>query len=585
MESRNSMEQNLNRAAWIILAMAVVFILLVRARYLELPLERDEGEFAYAGQLILQGIPPYELAYNMKLPGTNLAYAGLMAVFGQTTAGIHLGLLIVDLATAFFIFLMTRELFDRIAGAVAAACFGVLSTSISTLGSAAHATHFVALFGTAGVWVLWRAIQRDRILMFFVSGLLLGTAYIMKQQGVFLLCFGGAATLLCYVRRRPLPWLRILVACLAFSAGVILPVCAICLWLWRAGTFDRFWFWTIQYALEYVNQVAPKYALQIAWEYGTAAIGSNWPLWLLAIGGAITLAATDRTFRYRAFVLGFLLASFLCVCPGFHFRSHYFHVMFPALAIPAGFAVKSMLDAARRLSINRSSALQINRSKQKSGRQLKAAAGRKSTTVPACGLLLTAAVIIPIAAFAYPVWQYSGYYFSWSPETTSRRSYGLEPFVESPPIANYIRKNSTSEDRIAVLGSEPQLYFYSQRKSATGYIYMYPLMELHPFAHRMQQELIEEIEAAKPKFIVLATISNSWIRREKSDITIFNWATRYLATQYRPVGLVEIFPDKPTEYRWDDALAGARVRSRFYITVYRRVEAIPAQALNAGAVR
>ena len=41
-----------------------------RLQLLNFPLERDEGEYAYAGQLILQGIPPYELAYNMKFPGT-----------------------------------------------------------------------------------------------------------------------------------------------------------------------------------------------------------------------------------------------------------------------------------------------------------------------------------------------------------------------------------------------------------------------------------------------------------------------------------------------------------------------------------
>jgi hypothetical protein len=38
-------------------------------------LERDEGEYAYAGQLMLQGIPPYQLAYTMKLPGPFAAYA------------------------------------------------------------------------------------------------------------------------------------------------------------------------------------------------------------------------------------------------------------------------------------------------------------------------------------------------------------------------------------------------------------------------------------------------------------------------------------------------------------------------------
>jgi len=64
------------KAAWIFLAVVVfVFVIAIRIRLLGIPLERDEGEYAYAGQLMLQGIPPYKLAYNMKFPGTYAAYA------------------------------------------------------------------------------------------------------------------------------------------------------------------------------------------------------------------------------------------------------------------------------------------------------------------------------------------------------------------------------------------------------------------------------------------------------------------------------------------------------------------------------
>ena len=45
------------------LAFALVFVVLflfagIRWRLRDMPLERDEGEYAYAGQLILQDIPP-----------------------------------------------------------------------------------------------------------------------------------------------------------------------------------------------------------------------------------------------------------------------------------------------------------------------------------------------------------------------------------------------------------------------------------------------------------------------------------------------------------------------------------------------
>ena len=69
-------------------------VIAIRIRLLGIPLERDEGEYAYSGQLMLQGIPPYKLAYNMKFPGTYAAYAAIMAIFGQTIAGIHFGLLL-----------------------------------------------------------------------------------------------------------------------------------------------------------------------------------------------------------------------------------------------------------------------------------------------------------------------------------------------------------------------------------------------------------------------------------------------------------------------------------------------------------
>src|ERR1700744_4119418 len=98
--------------AWGLLAAAVIFALAVRWRLREFPLERDEGEFAYAGQLLLEGVPPYKLAYNMKLPGTYVAYAALMAVFGQTKGGIHVGFLLLNLAAVALLFLVGCRLFD-----------------------------------------------------------------------------------------------------------------------------------------------------------------------------------------------------------------------------------------------------------------------------------------------------------------------------------------------------------------------------------------------------------------------------------------------------------------------------------------
>ena len=69
------------------LVLTLLFTAGVRYRLLDVPLERDEGEYAYAGQLILQGIPPYGEIYNMKLPGIYAAYAVILKIFGQNRKG------------------------------------------------------------------------------------------------------------------------------------------------------------------------------------------------------------------------------------------------------------------------------------------------------------------------------------------------------------------------------------------------------------------------------------------------------------------------------------------------------------------
>src|SRR5262245_52162994 len=177
--------------AWILVGLTILFALTVRVRLRDMPLERDEGEYAYAGQLILQGIPPYQLAYNMKLPGTYAAYAVIMAVFGETPAGVHVGLIVVNSASIFLLFLMVRRLFDPLAGVIAGASFALFTIRPLVLGLAAHATHFVTLFALLAIWTLFLALGSNRLLLYFASGLSFGLAFLMKQPGIFFGVFGG----------------------------------------------------------------------------------------------------------------------------------------------------------------------------------------------------------------------------------------------------------------------------------------------------------------------------------------------------------------------------------------------------------
>src|SRR5208337_3506575 len=238
---------------WLVVLFVLLFVGFIRFRLLDMPLERDEGEYAYAGQLLLQGIPPYELAYNMKLPGTYFAYAAGMSIFGQTVAGIRTSLIVANTLTIIFLFLLGRKVLGVQAGLITCATYAVLSVSPAVMGMAAHANHFVVLFAVPATLLLWRAGESGRNANLFFSGLLYGMAFLMKQQGICFCLFGWAVLGWRALAGRSLFSSVFAKKAFCFGMAMILPFACLCLFLALAGVFSRFWFWTFTYASAYVT--------------------------------------------------------------------------------------------------------------------------------------------------------------------------------------------------------------------------------------------------------------------------------------------------------------------------------------------
>jgi len=158
--------------------------------------------------------------------------------------------------------------------------------------------------------------------------------------------------------------------------------------------------------------------------------------------------------------------------------------------------------------------------------------------------------------------------FRMDPLTACRTVYGENPFTEAVEIANYIKHHSAPDDRVAVLGSEPEIYFYSQRHSATGHIYMYGLMEPQKYALQMQKEMIQEIESAQPKFVVYVDVSASWLPWPTSQRLIFDWAKSYLHERYEITGVADIL-QRPA-YRWGEDAKIVKPGSPFGVYLFKR---------------
>jgi hypothetical protein len=525
------------------LAIVVIGIALIRLRLADAPIERDEGEYAYAGQLILDGVPPYALVYNMKFPGTYYAYSLVLALFGQSSWGVHAGLLIVNAASTILIYLIGRRLLGEFGGLVASIIFAVMTLDQGVLGAYAHATHFIVLPVLGGALLVLRAGEFGNRLTWLTSGLLFGLAGLMSQKGVFFVPFGLALVFSGRARSAAGPSEPSTRAAVLFAAGAGLPFAIVAVVLAAQGVLGKALFWTFGYAGSYVAETPMSEAwsmLSLAWP-DVARV--TLPFWILGGAGAVAVSIGRWPAATRVFCLGLAAAGALAVAPGLYFRNHYFVLLLPAVAL---------LGAAALMSLERWLG-----SLTKSSRAARAIA-----------------VLIPAGLVAAYAIQEQAYLFGMNGPDLTRATYGTNPFTEAGPIARYLADHTTADDRIAVLGSEPEIYFHAHRRAATGYVYTYPLLEAQPYAPRMRQEMVDEIQSARPKYLVAVWVRNSWINSLVADQRILEWSKRYAQQCYDLVGIADIGASGTTMV-WDGEAASYQPRSQDLIYTLRRKSDAP----------
>ena len=525
-----------------VLAAAVVAVMIVRFQAAPIPLERDEGEYALMGQLILDGTPPYSEAANMKLPGIYYAYSAILAVFGQTATGIHMGLMAVSLVSSVLLYLIAMPLLGASGAALAGASFIVMSADTAVLGLFAHATHFVVMFALAGTWLLSRSSASERKTSYLCgAGACFGLAFLMKQSGAFFGLFGLLWVLFGAFHRRPIEWKGLFIDFCALAGGIILPYAVVLAVMVHQGVFGRFWFWTVDYARTYASEVDPGTGIQLFKSGIAPIIRSNPLIWSMAAAGMAVIWLMTAGRRIAPFLSGFFLFSFLAVCPGLFFREHYFVQILPAAALGAGAALWAIGELAAGYT-RWSRALQFS-------------------------------ILVAVVAFSLTGTYSTECFLAGStPDQVSRSIYGENPFPESVKIAEYLKEHTKPGDRIAVMGSEPQICFYAHRRSATEYIYMYGLMEPQPFALRMQEEAIAQVEKSDPRFFVFVPISTSWLQQSDSERKIFSWMHRYLEN-YRPVMVADIFSDHTRWLMDQEAESFTRSPGSSQVIVFKRKNA------------
>jgi hypothetical protein len=446
--------------------LALIFALALALRHpiADIPLERDEGEYAYIAQRWLLGEVPYLTNFDQKPPGVFVAYAVIESCIGTSIAAIHWAAQVYTLGTLLLLYWLGKRWFSPTVALLAGLLGAFLTADRSVYANAANTEIFMILPMVGAMLAAQLAVDRHSLWLSLLSGVLGGLAILFKQVAVFDVAY--CALFLAFASQRRLLSVAMLVI------GVAAPLLPVVAYFKGTGAWTQFYDCVIGYNLHYSGSMPlGSYWTNFRLTFDGKILPTTWPCYALAlvgILGGLWVAVRDRSrnaLRPYVVLVGWLLCSACGVAAGGYFREHYFLQTVPMISLLAALGAATL------------------------GRLVPAAG---SWT----GLCITAAAIV-VGVLAG-----SDYYLRGTPDHKCRLLYGPNPFPESIEVARFIADHSEPDDSVFIYGSEPQVYYYARRKCASRYIFVYPLLRAFPDTRARQLAVLEELRHSPPRFLI-----------------------------------------------------------------------------------
>lgn len=493
---------------WLHLGIITVVLLILRISLIDLPLERDESAYAYLGKRAIEGLAPYRDFYEMKPPLLFYGYGLLDLIFGYSHAGLRWGAWFLTCLMCGAIYLIGRSFFGPKYGLVAALVLALFSANPYTSMVFAESELLVMALALYGIWFLCRLLQekehpKQEHWWLMGAGLLIGSSVMVKQSAVFFLGFAAVALILLAEGDNLRARLgKLIQRGLWFSVGAVIPV-LLCLGIILGfGVWEEFAFWNLEYPNLYTqntNEGAGFDLLKVNFESLTQR---QLLLWILSGLGLLAIVLKGLNKKMSIALVALVLFSFLTLVPGRRYYLHYWIQFLPAVALLFAHLFFQL---------------------EKSGERLNLSIAR-NLSFPLAALFLLVGVALS-----------SSHWLKTDSNTLMREMFGGNPFVEDQLMARMIESQIQPNETVAVMGSEPQIYVYLNRKAPSRHFYTAFLSRPHRFTKIWHEEALEGLKTQKPDYVVFNIVSMSWMLRPDSDQGFYQNSYSWVIENYNPI--------------------------------------------------
>lgn len=493
-----------------------LLIVMIRKNFLSIPYERDEGAYILFGRELLQGKTPYIYFFDTRLPFIFYMY-GLVAIFGTSVVATAKFFMVVEILTTIILFFAIKTLFGKTSAWTGAIAYSLLTLNPAINGFTRQSEHLVNLWVVLALYFTFKNYFNRNLIFIFLSGICFTLAMMIKHNAVFLIIYGGLALLVNeYLRvnafEKPLfKSIGVYILGCATVVTILFGIIAI------QGATNEMFYWAFTHSKIYVSRVA--FDMNYFQSVITNILTNYKFFFYSALIGFITILIMPGKVEMKINLTLLSIFSILMVFPGNQFYGHYFIMTMPAMAILIGFLFGGI-------------SLQNYKNVEN-------------------GIRIAEVIFFVFGTFLH-LKTMNNLYFSPDYSTIIKNTYGNNPFLESVEIAEKIKPALTKEDYLAVMGSEQEIFLYTNTKPASKHTIAYHLMvdttiSVNPI--KWQKEYISEVEKNKPKFFIFYRVGMSFLKTPNSCSRIFDWAGKYLNANYDLYGTVDISSNE-SQYFW-----------------------------------
>ncbi len=509
------------RAFWLdlgVLGLAALVLIALRRHAFDLPLERDEGNYAYIATRLLAGDRLYVDVWDHQPFGIFALFAGVTGLFGDDAAVYRWTAMVFSLATLGLVFAILRMAAGSFAAGLGAFLFALVSSDPGTAGEGCNREIYMNTFILAA-WALalWGCTDPDAA----------PQTRIDKRRRRIALCMAGVALALGSAMKTIVAahWLALAGwSAIAAARGSpkeerIWSVASSLAWiglgpaiLW-VGTFAYF-AWTgrfegtvnavFRFNLSYFDRSGESVARFVEFfapKRAPFVFESALPLWWAALAAVAWLSCECARYRNlkAAGILLLILAGYVAICLPGQFWPHYYYLLVPPAVIAVAWAMARLTRTAQ--------SRPIDEAERRSG-----------------GMLVRRGFVFVTAFAALAAWEYRHYLKQPLPEITAKRYHGRD-FWAREQGENVWRVTDPADD-IFVYGNDASIYYYARRRCASRFTMITALHSRFPgFEHR-RRIMLQEIERRKPRLILVLL----------GEETFPEWAQGFLPRHYDPAG-------------------------------------------------